>query len=133
MNLFKTFAFALIGLFTFTAANASNFNTDDKVTLKAREIVAKAAPDDWKAYAQAAAKCVSRNKNMAEAIQWIDKSIAIQATAYNHDIKGDYYIKNNLPEKAMEYYIKALDLGRTELNFDASEIQEKLMKIRNTR
>ncbi len=130
MNTLRTLAFSIIGLFVFATATAGHKIEDDKVTVKAREMVAKASPDDWQTYAKAAAKCVGRNKNMQEAIQWIDKSIAIQPTSMNYSVKGDYFLKNNQKDEAIKWYIKALDLGRSELGFQAEDLQSKLKDLR---
>ncbi|MFW5761072.1 MAG: tetratricopeptide repeat protein [Cyclobacteriaceae bacterium] len=102
----------------------------DKVTIKARELVNKAAPDDWMTYAKAAEKCINKGVNLKEAAQWLDTSIEIKETAYNLELKGDYYVRNNLPDKALEYYVKTLKVGKEQdFNFDASGIQKKIADI----
>src|SRR5690606_32720648 len=101
-----------------TASMAASVNKaddkEDKITLKMRKSVSKASPDDWHTLAMAAEKCIKKGVNLAEAVEWLDKSIAIRETAYNLTVKGDYYKANRLPDKALEYYVKAINAGRME-------------------
>ena len=105
---------------------------DDKVVEKARNAVENASPDDWYAYAKSAEMCIRKNVNMKEASEWIDKSISIKETAYNLEVKGDYYAKNQLPEKALEMYVRSAQIAReSDINADTSGLQEKIAKLKS--
>lgn len=135
-NLILTLGLLSIALMSFTFSNPVSVEDKDgeekadKVTIKARELVNEAAPDDWMTYAKAAEKCINKGVNLKEAAQWLDTSIDIKETAYNLELKGDYYVRNNLPDKALEYYVKTLKVGKEQdFNFDARGIQKKIADI----
>ena len=102
MKSIKSIFFAL--LLIATTAQFSYAGYGDKTSDKARTAVENAAPDDWKTYAKSAQKCIRKKVNLKEAATWIDKSLSIKETAYNLEVKGDYYAAMNLPEKAIEMY-----------------------------
>jgi len=105
---------------------------DDKTVQKAREAVEQASPDDWHTLAKSAEKCFRKNVNLKEASKWLDKSIEIKPTVYNLGLKGDYYAMNKLPEKALEYYIKAMNVAKEADNYaDVSDLQLKISDITN--
>lgn len=117
-----------------SASFASSMNKDDekedKVTMKMRESVSKASPDDWYTLAMAAEKCIKKGVNLTEASEWLDKSLSIKETSYNLTVKGDYYKANRLPDKALEYYVKAIRAGKAEdATFNSAEIQEKIAVV----
>lgn len=104
--------------------------TDDKTTLKAREAVENASPDDWMTYAKSAEKCMKKNVNLKEAAEWLDKSIAIKSAPYNQKLKGLYYEKNNLTNEAINCYVESLKLGlENDINYSDEETQLKLQKL----
>ena len=116
-------------LLTISTATFANNNTD-KTTQRAREAVENAAPDDWYTLAKAAEKCIEKQVNLKEAAEWLNKSLAIHETAYNLGIKGDYYVMNNLPEKALEYYGKSIRVGKMEdPSYMNAETQEKILEL----
>ncbi|MEN7549676.1 hypothetical protein AAG747_17265 [Rapidithrix thailandica] len=101
-----------------------------KVLKKAKAKVEKASPDDWKTYALAAEMCFGKKVNMKEAYEWLKKSIEIKETPLNLRIKGDYYTQNNLPEKAIDAYIKSMELVKAKDPYaDFTEIQEKIAML----
>jgi hypothetical protein len=102
---------------------------DDKLVEKARTAVSSASPDDWHTLATWAEKCIRKGVNLKEAAEWLDKSITIKETAFNLNVKGDYYVANKLPEKALESYIRSIELGRSEENFDVQAVQDKITKL----
>ncbi len=130
-NFKNHFSFALCLSFFTLISGASFANpTDDKTTLKAREAVENASPDDWMAYASSAEKCMKKNVNLKEAAAWIDKSMAIKETSYNLRLKGLYYEKNNLPEKALECYINSLRAGlEDDINYSDEKTQLKVKEL----
>lgn len=103
---------------------------EDKIVNKYKEIVDNASPDDWFTLAESADKCLKKNINRKEIAAWLDKSLSIKETPYNLEVKGDYYMINNLPEKAGKFYLKAIQIGSEEdSNFDSSNLQEKIAEI----
>ena len=104
---------------------------NEKIISKARAAVENASPDDWETYAKSAELCISKNINMKEASKWLDHSLSIKKTTYNLKVKGDYYLKNKLPVKAMEKYLEAIDVGKAKnFSFDSSELQSRIDKAR---
>lgn len=102
----------------------------DKTTEKAREAVESASPDDWHTYAEAAEKCIKKEVNLKEAAEWIKKSVEIKETPYNLKVLGDYYVMNNLPEKAIEAYGKSIRLGKMEdEKYTDKSTQDKIVKL----
>lgn len=130
-NLKNYFGVALFLSLITLMSSASYANvTDDKTTLKAREAVENASPDDWMAYAKSAEKCIKKNVNLKEAAEWLDKSIAIKSTPYNLKLKGLYYEKNNLPGEAIKCYVESLRLGlESDINYTDQETQLKVKKL----
>jgi len=96
---------------------------------KAEEAIEKAAPDDWKTYAKWADKLIDKDVGMKKVKQWIEQSMSIKTTAYNLEVAGDYYLKNNLPRKAVDYYIKSMNkLKEKDVFADTRVIQDKIRK-----
>jgi hypothetical protein len=105
---------------------------NEKIMNKHREIINDLSPDDWYTLASCAETCIKKDIINKEVAEWIDRSLKIKKTAYNLEVKGDYYIKNKLPDKAGECYLEAIKIGIDEDNdFDSSELQEKIAKIVN--
>lgn len=123
------FAFTLIMTFATNTVFAKSSGTD-KTTVKAREAVEQASPDDWKTYAESAEKCIRKNVNMKEAAAWLDQSLEIKETAYNLKVKGLYYEKNNLPQEALQFYIKSLKAGiESDVNYTDEDTQRKVTEL----
>ena len=103
-----------------------------RIMTKYRDIVQESAPDDWYTLASCAEQCIKKNIVNKEVAEWIDKSLEIKKSSYNLEIKGDYYMKNKLPEKAGEFYLEAIKIGLEEdKNFDSSGLQTKIARIMN--
>ncbi len=132
---------SLVGfsLMAFVSNAATDSPSPDKVIEQARTLVKNAAPHDWKTYADAAKKCIKSKVNYTEALEWLEKSISIKETAYNLEIKGDYWAANQLPTQAVEAYSQAVNVGFAELNSsesvinnqDIKRIQQKIALYRN--
>ncbi len=121
-----TVAFAL----ALTLSSFSLVAKADKSVDKAKAAVENASPDDWKTYAKSAQILIRKKADMSEAKKWIEKSIAIKETPLNLEVMGDYYVKNNLPKKAINYYIKSMDKMKeqNDATIDTSAIQDKIVK-----
>ncbi len=123
-------ALLLVAIFIGTTAMAGP--NDDRSIDKAREAVENAGPDDWYTLAANAEKCFKKNTNIKEAGEWLDRSLAIIETPYNLELKGDYYKLSRLPDKALEYYVKAMSAKKGEDGHaDLTDIQLKIAKIVN--
>lgn len=112
----------------FLAWNAHATN-DDKLIEKARTAVAIAEPGDWFTLASWAEKCIKKGVNLKEAGEWVEKSIAIRETAFNVSVKGDYYVAIKENEKALEAYLRSLELVSAEDEFDVAAVQSKIAKL----
>ena len=119
----------LLGMVAYTTLSAQD-GRESKILSKHKTVIENAAPDDWKTLAKSADACLKKNVNTREIASWIDRSLEIKKTAYNLEVKGDYYMANNLPEKAGEYYLEAIENGMSnDPDFDSSELQEKIAEI----
>ncbi|MEO1050012.1 MAG: hypothetical protein AAFX87_05285 [Bacteroidota bacterium] len=126
--------FAVLLAATLISVNSFAVAPSDKAVEKARKAVANASPDDWETFAKSAQMCIRKNVNMAEAQEWLEKSIAIKATSFNLEVMGDYFMKNKLPVKAMEYYVKSIDKAkRTNVNADTGDLQTKINQAKAMR
>jgi hypothetical protein len=124
-----TLASVFISASIYAAPNDPNKKTAEK----ARVAVEEAAPDDWHTYAESAEKCLRKKVNLPEAKQWLDRSLEIRQTPYNLSVMGDYYKMNQLPEKALEYYVKSLRLGmEQDITYQDPVTHTKMMKVRST-
>jgi hypothetical protein len=103
---------------------------EDKIINKYKEVIENTSPDDWYTLARSADMCLRKNINRREISEWLDKSLSIKETPYNLEVKGDYFRINNLPEKAGEYYLKAMQLGsETDREFDIRNLQAKIAEL----
>ncbi len=108
----------------------SSDGKNGKILTKNRDIVQESAPDDWYTLASCAEQCIKKNIVNKEVAEWIDKSLEIKKSSYNLEIKGDYYMKNKLPNKAGEFYLEAIKVGLEEdNNFNYSDLQSKIARI----
>lgn len=109
---------------------ASYAKTNDKTAEKAREAVENAGPHDWYTLAASAEKCFKKKVNLNEASEWLDQSLEIAQMPYNLELKGDYYILNKLPDQALEFYVKAMNVMKEkDGEADVSKIQKKISEI----
>ena len=131
-NTISTFSQTLVAAIFLLTVSFSVFanNNTDKTTQRAREAVENAAPDDWYTLAKAAEKCIAKKVNLQEAAEWLNKSLAIHESAFNLKVKGDYYVHNKLPKKALEYYSKSIRVGKIEdPSYMDAETQDKILAI----
>ncbi len=124
---------ALATIFVSSSVYATPMGIENNRTAeKARQAVEEAAPDDWYTYALSAEKCIRKKVNLKEAKGWLDRSLEIKENTYNLAVMGDYYDLNNLPEKALEYYVKSLSLGlEHDINYKDPITHEKMMIARS--
>ncbi len=131
LNNKSIFSFIMVALLSVSSVIASYSPSNEKTISKARTAIQNASQDDWETYAKSAQICIEKNINMKEAFTWINHSIEIKESTMNLTIKGDYYLKNKLPRKAMEQYLKAIELGKEfDFDYDTSDLQAKIDKAR---
>ena len=105
---------------------------DDRTTEKTREAVENASPHDWYTLAISAEKCFKKNVNLKQASNWLDQSLEIAETPFNLELKGDYFINNKLPDKALEYYVRAMNtIKENDGDGEVTHLQKKISKIIN--
>lgn len=120
----------IILLAGFTTLASVTDGKEDKIISKYKEIIDNTSPDDWYTLAKSADMCLKKNINRREISEWLDKSLSIKETPYNLEVKGDYYRINNLPDKAGEYYLKAIQTGSSEdKDFDIRALQAKIAEL----
>jgi len=128
---FKTL-FAAAMAFVVLSCSMTFAKVDERTTEKAREAVENASPHDWYTLAISAEKCFKKKVNLKQASKWLDQSIEIAETPFNLELKGDYYIDNKLPDKALEYYVRTMNnIKENDGEGDVSHIQKKISKIIN--
>jgi hypothetical protein len=124
---------SFILVFVLCGVGLSTYSSDgknEKTLNKYREIIQDAAPDDWYTLASCAESCLKKNVLNKEVAQWIDRSLDIKRKPFNLEIKGDYYVKNRLPDEAGECYLEAIKIGIEEdSDFDISQLQSKIAKL----
>jgi len=114
------------------SAGISLAKVDDKTTEKTREAVENASPHDWYTLAMSAEKCFKKKVNLKQAAEWLDQSLEIAETPINLELKGDYYNDNKLPDKALEFYVRAMNVMKEkDGEADVTQIQKKIAKIIN--
>jgi len=114
------------------ASNIIFAKIDDRTTDKTREAVENASPHDWYTLAISAEKCFKKNVNLKQASNWLDQSLEIAETPFNLELKGDYFINNKLPDKALEYYVRAMNtIKENDGDGEVTHLQKKISKIIN--
>jgi hypothetical protein len=87
---------------------------EKKAYANIQKALATAAPDDWYIWAQCADFMVQRKEYHQQALEWINKSIAIKDNFYNNWVKARLYAQNNEFQMAASLTAKAMQLGNTE-------------------
>ena len=129
LNSFKTSLLAAMAL-VILLGTVSWTKAEDRTIEKTREAVENASPHDWYTLAVSAEKCFKKKVNLKQASKWLDESLAIAETPYNLELKGDYFIENRLPDRALEFYVRAMnEMKEKDGNADVSKLQKKISKI----
>jgi predicted RNA polymerase sigma factor len=90
--------------------------------------IEKAAPDDWKTFADCAYALVSKRIASTEAINWINRSIEIRETVYNRTVKGDFLVLKGKIKEGQAEYVRAIELAKEEnRNDEIGGIQWKIL------
>ena len=123
---------AAIIAFVVLSSSFAFAKVDEKIIEKTREAVENASPHDWYTLAISAEKCFKKKVNLKQASEWLDQSLEIVETPFNLELKADYYIDNKLPDKAIEYYVRAMNtIKENDGEGDVDHIQKKISKIIN--
>jgi len=129
-NSSKLFAWAL-AVAVLMSSFCSVANSKEKLVAKATEAVENGSPDDWMLLAKQADYLIKRNIALGTAKEWVEKSISIKTDVYNLEIMGDYYAKSNLPNEAIGYYIKSMDMVKVgNPAADTQWLQDKIVLAR---
>lgn len=88
--------------------------TNTVMFARLREKIAKAKPDEWQPYADAATYCLSQKTNMDEGMKWIDKSLAIKATTTGHFVKAMFLDAAGKTKEGVAELQKALEAAGPE-------------------
>lgn len=105
---------------------------EDRTTEKTREAVENASPHDWYTLATSAEKCFKKKVNLKQASDWLDQSLDIAETPFNLELKGDYFIDNRLPNRALDYYVRAMNaMKESDGKADITKLQKKISNIIN--
>ncbi|MEP2024161.1 MAG: hypothetical protein ABJL86_00010 [Gilvibacter sp.] len=104
---------------------------ENKSVEKAKEAVENGSPDDWQLLAKQAKVLLRKKKDLGTAKDWIQKSIAINKDVSNLELMGDYYVLNNLPNQALDYYSQCSELMRqNDQSADISYYQNKIWQLK---
>lgn len=131
---FKTIKSSMVAALAFVilTGSMSFARVDDRTTEKTREAVENASPHDWYTLATSAEKCFKKKVNLKQAVEWLDQSLEIAETPFNLELKGDYFIENQLPDRALEYYVRAMNVMKEkDGEADVVQLQKKISKIIN--
>ena len=96
---------------SFVFASGSDVDIEEFIS-KHKARIEKAAPDDWKTFADCANALISRRIAAEEVLQWIDQSIKVKETIYNRTIKGDFLVVKGKIKEAQAEYVRAIELAR---------------------
>jgi tetratricopeptide (TPR) repeat protein len=87
------------------------FAVDDIVMANAEEQLKNTAGFNWMGYSSAANYALQNNTHLAEAVEWVDKSITMNKNFTNMTIKSALLRKQNKPEEASRTEKEAIDMG----------------------
>lgn len=126
-----TTVFALAFLMVAGTGMAKEKSKEQKMFEKQKEVVETAGPTDWKVLAKAANKLIKKETHLDDAKAWLDRSLKIYQDPYNLEAMGDYFEVNGDKQKALEYYVKALEIGAKDYYFNPAAVQDKITKLKS--
>lgn len=85
--------------------------TNTTMFARLRDKIAKAKPNEWQPYTDAAVYCLSHKTNMGEGMKWIDKSLAINATATGYFVKAMFLDAAGKTKEGVAELQKALEVA----------------------
>jgi len=87
-------------------------NTDKKALALLQEDLKNAKAGDWQIYAQATSYLIQKNTEHELALQWIDKSLAMNDNFYNNWVKAQLLAQKEEYDGAVDLCKKAIKLGK---------------------
>jgi len=87
-------------------------DVNGKALADSRAAIAAAKPDDWRTAYRAAAYCLDNNLNLAEAREWVAKSLAVKETMYNLLAKARFAALDGKKAEAIALATKAIEVGK---------------------
>jgi hypothetical protein len=94
-----------------------SINTDSLAFKNIKRAIADVKSDDWVVYAASANYAADNNVHIEEALNWIDKSIAIKETFYNYFVKAKLLEKKGEKKEALRLIKKTRELGKNDKEF----------------
>lgn len=89
-------------------------DVDSTVAARMKQAMSKAAPGDWKLYADAAEYLLEQEKDLHQAQVWVDKSIKIQENPTNLLVKGRLLRAFGQNAQAIQVLERALKLASSQ-------------------
>jgi len=89
-------------------------DVDAMVTARMKRAMAKAGEGDWKLYADAAEYFVEQERELTQALGWVEKSIKIQENPTNLSVKARILRALGQPGQAYQVMEKALKVARSQ-------------------
>lgn len=94
-------------------ADGNDANIEEMIE-KHQQKVDLASDKDWKTPAQCAFELMQHGITSKEIAAWINRSISIKGTVFNHVVKGDYLVKTGKFQEAKSEYIEAVRIAQAE-------------------
>ena len=84
------------------------------VTARLRRLLAQAKPGDWKSFSDAAEYLLDLDKDLAQALKWVDRSLQIRETPVNLHVKARLQRALGQASESVQTLEKALKLAKAE-------------------
>ena len=84
------------------------------VTARLRKLLAQAKPGDWKSFSDAAEYLLDLDKDLAQALKWVDRSLQIKETPANLHVKARLQRALGQAPESVQTLEKALKLAKAE-------------------
>jgi len=94
---------------------------EQKALANIKAALATAPPDDWRSYAHAVSFLLQKNLEPELALEYINRSIAINDNYYNNWLKAQLLAQHNEYQEAVNLVKKAIKLGEKEETFKQFE------------
>ncbi|WP_143519897.1 hypothetical protein [Reichenbachiella sp. 5M10] len=127
-NSIKSIALSLLAVVLISTSSYAG-GAKEKAVEKANDVIEHAAPDDWMLLAKQAQFLLRKEAGLSTAKSWLDQSLKIKEDSYNLSILGDYYLKCNLNDQAVNAYVQSMEvLKKDDATVDTEHIQVKIVE-----
>ncbi|MCX6151306.1 MAG: DUF2911 domain-containing protein [Ignavibacteriales bacterium] len=92
-------------------------NTDSLAYDNIKKAIDEVKPDDWVTFAASANYAADNDVHLVEAMDWIEKSIAMKGTYYNYFVKAKLLGKKGQIKEAIKLINKSRELGKNDKEF----------------